>query len=447
LQRWKHIEDFNDPQTVQFIPGTRSYDVFNYAVSQINYILGDGGYSYVVGFGTPSPQRVYFLSAWAPTIDYPYRNSNVHPNCNDAFFGNLDANRMIAYGAMVGGPHFDDSYPDDRGDYITGEPTTDYPAMFTGALSKLIEYYNLPPFCGNLNLGWTHRNASFGGWYPRLLKNTTVYCSQEYSLPLTTGVGYGNCRDLYDFTYSVEGWQWITDVRGAQTGVSHTSDGKLKLTWLMGGAVTQAYWFVDVYDGTKGLDLSAFNGFKMNLNLAVSGATVFFAVLNGTGWTFLISPTTYKSAGPSLVDIYFGGMGPLSDVRSLYIYLNPDSYGSGTATVDDITFCTYTTTAAVTSGRIQTGTTRGITSSGGSPITTSQAAPQRGTTGHRVTTSRVGGTTGSTAAGVTTSSSSSSITTSSSGTLQGSGGDSAESSGSIVVFSIGLFISAFLFSF
>jgi hypothetical protein len=42
------ILDYSDPLTRAYIPGTRSYHLFNYAVGQIHYILGDGGRSYLV---------------------------------------------------------------------------------------------------------------------------------------------------------------------------------------------------------------------------------------------------------------------------------------------------------------------------------------------------------------------------------------------------------------
>ena len=44
-----------------------------YAISQINYMLGDCGRSWVVGFGTNSPLRPYHKSSYNAWINYPTR--------------------------------------------------------------------------------------------------------------------------------------------------------------------------------------------------------------------------------------------------------------------------------------------------------------------------------------------------------------------------------------
>ena len=100
-----------------------------FAVSQINYALGDGGRSYVVGFGNNPPTRPHHRSSSCP----------VDPNvaCGwDAYNANA-ANPSTLWGALVGGPGQNDDYVDDRGDYIKNEVACDYNAGFQSALAGL----------------------------------------------------------------------------------------------------------------------------------------------------------------------------------------------------------------------------------------------------------------------------------------------------------------------
>ena len=41
----------------------------------------------------------------------------------------------MLYGALIAGPSRDDSYTDDRGDFVSNEVATDYNAGFQGALA------------------------------------------------------------------------------------------------------------------------------------------------------------------------------------------------------------------------------------------------------------------------------------------------------------------------
>ncbi|MCM3174393.1 glycoside hydrolase family 9 protein [Paenibacillus sp. MER 99-2] len=96
----------------------------DFAVSQMNYILGDNPRqsSYVVGYGQNAPQHPHHRTAhgsWANSEGIPA------------------SHRHILYGAMVGGPDASDQYTDDIGDYVSNEVATDYNAGFTGALAKM----------------------------------------------------------------------------------------------------------------------------------------------------------------------------------------------------------------------------------------------------------------------------------------------------------------------
>jgi PKD repeat protein len=105
----------------------------DFAVSQINYMLGDnpGRRSYVVGFGTNPPINPHHRTAhggWANNLQ-----------------GNPTNNRHILYGALVGGPDRSDAYVDDRGNYITNEVATDYNAGFTGAVARMYKEFGGTP--------------------------------------------------------------------------------------------------------------------------------------------------------------------------------------------------------------------------------------------------------------------------------------------------------------
>lgn len=96
--------------------------LINFAIQQVNYVLGDCGRSWVVGFGENSPLRPYHKSSYNSYIDYPMRGQN-QSNVGDDFLNGLRLNPFILYGALEGGPAMDDSYYDDRTNYVYTEVT------------------------------------------------------------------------------------------------------------------------------------------------------------------------------------------------------------------------------------------------------------------------------------------------------------------------------------
>ncbi|KAL4444350.1 hypothetical protein ABPG75_012087 [Micractinium tetrahymenae] len=110
----------------------------DFAKSQIDYMLGAGGRSFVVGWGTNPPLQCHHAPASCPDRPAP---------CN---WGNFDApgpNPQVLYGALVAGPAGpgDDTYNDKRTDYVTNEVTIDYNAGFTAALAGLIQLLGAQP--------------------------------------------------------------------------------------------------------------------------------------------------------------------------------------------------------------------------------------------------------------------------------------------------------------
>lgn len=117
---------------------TKKARYHDFAVSQINYILGNNPRksSYMVGYGNNPPTQPAHRNAhgsWANDIDEPA------------------SNRHIPYGALVGGPDQQDQFINDRRDYVTNEVATDYNAAFTGALARMVLEFggqpleNFPP--------------------------------------------------------------------------------------------------------------------------------------------------------------------------------------------------------------------------------------------------------------------------------------------------------------
>ncbi|XP_069943511.1 uncharacterized protein [Cherax quadricarinatus] len=98
---------------------------------QINYILGDTGRSFVVGYGVNPPKRPHHRSSSCPSMP---------GSCHDGWAEKQEGpNPQTLYGALVGGPSEDDTYTDDRIDYIHNEVACDYNAAFVGALAALVE--------------------------------------------------------------------------------------------------------------------------------------------------------------------------------------------------------------------------------------------------------------------------------------------------------------------
>ncbi|KAK7481380.1 hypothetical protein BaRGS_00027336 [Batillaria attramentaria] len=106
-----------------------------WAVSQMNYALGDNGKgsrgprSYVVGFGTNPPQQPHHRSSSCPLAP---------ASCTWDDYNAAGANPHVLNGALVGGPDSSDSYTDSRQDYVMNEVAVDYNAGFQSVLAGLI---------------------------------------------------------------------------------------------------------------------------------------------------------------------------------------------------------------------------------------------------------------------------------------------------------------------
>lgn len=107
-------------------PDSKKDTYFDFAVSQVNYALGDTGYSYLIGFGENYPQNPHHRTAQGS-----YSNNMNEP---------AEA-RHTLYGALVGGPDSNDGYQDQVSNYTNNEVACDYNAGLVGALASLYKTY------------------------------------------------------------------------------------------------------------------------------------------------------------------------------------------------------------------------------------------------------------------------------------------------------------------
>lgn len=116
-------------------PTARALQI-DFARKQIDYALGSGIRSYVIGYGNNPPRSPHHASSSCPNLPAP---------CNWDNFRSLDPNPQTLFGALVGGPagvrknsaNPDDSYIDKRSNYVTNEVALDYNSGFTTALAGL----------------------------------------------------------------------------------------------------------------------------------------------------------------------------------------------------------------------------------------------------------------------------------------------------------------------
>lgn len=111
--------------TVAADDGINSEEYKKWAMTQMNYILGDNKQhmSFEIGFGNNYPKRPH------------------HRGSSCADWGCPDGdNPNVLNGALVGGPDQGDNYQDDRQDYTKNEVACDYNAGFQGAVAGLYHF-------------------------------------------------------------------------------------------------------------------------------------------------------------------------------------------------------------------------------------------------------------------------------------------------------------------
>eukprot|EP01133_Synstelium_polycarpum_P007343 gene7343-8552_t len=109
--------------------GTVGDKYSTFTKKQVSYILGDNPnkQSFIVGYGPNHPIN-------------PHHRSSHHSLTDN--IANPINNTYLLLGALVGGPGQDDSYKDDRTDYVKNEVALDYQAGFLGAISYMASIAN-----------------------------------------------------------------------------------------------------------------------------------------------------------------------------------------------------------------------------------------------------------------------------------------------------------------
>lgn len=102
----------------------------SFAKQQIDYALGDGGRSFVCGYGNNPPVQPHHRGSSCPD----------RPQVCDwqTGYNNPGANYQTLTGALVGGPNQNDEFEDRRDDYVRNEVATDYNAGFQSTLAILV---------------------------------------------------------------------------------------------------------------------------------------------------------------------------------------------------------------------------------------------------------------------------------------------------------------------
>ena len=116
-------------------PTTRAAQI-GFVQKQMDYILGSGYRSFVIGYGYNYPLRAHHAASSCPNMPAP---------CGQSQFTSPAPNPQILEGGLVAGPAGvrksatdpDDTYHDKRSDYVTNEVANDYNAGLTTALAGL----------------------------------------------------------------------------------------------------------------------------------------------------------------------------------------------------------------------------------------------------------------------------------------------------------------------
>lgn len=135
-------------------PMEKAYTYQCWALSQIRYMLGDGGRSYVVGYGINPPKRPHHRGASCPSKG----------KCSWENYSSKTYNPQVLTGALVGGPDVKDGYADDRSDWIQSEVALDYNAGFMSAVAGLQRIQRKSDGFGRCytGFGWLHSSPIRG---------------------------------------------------------------------------------------------------------------------------------------------------------------------------------------------------------------------------------------------------------------------------------------------
>ncbi|XP_077982404.1 endoglucanase F-like [Glandiceps talaboti] len=106
--------------------GLNTVQYRTFAKQQLHYMLGSTCRSYVIGFGVNPPTNPHHRSS-----------SCSDSSCSWSTYRSSTSNAHILTGALIGGPDSNDTFLDERTDYIHSEVACDYNAAFQSAIAGL----------------------------------------------------------------------------------------------------------------------------------------------------------------------------------------------------------------------------------------------------------------------------------------------------------------------
>lgn len=207
LTTWGSLRHSSNTALLAFIYSdkveTTKADIYHdFAVNQINYALGDNplNRSFMVGFGNDPANSVHHRGAHGPW--------------SNSLQDDPVASSHVLYGALAGGPSApDDTFEDDRGDYIANEVACDYNAAFTGALARMYSEFGGNPLANFPQPEEPNRaelrsfskfnsNNAFGSTVSIMFQNRTAWparttdnISMRYFFDISEAVAAGNTID------------------------------------------------------------------------------------------------------------------------------------------------------------------------------------------------------------------------------------------------------------
>lgn len=104
---------------------------------QIDYMLGDSGRSFVVGFGFNLFKRFYYRLSFCLLV---------FSKCGWSNFYDFKFNFCVLKGVLVGGFDVNDCYKDDRKDYVMNEVVIDYNVGFQFVVVGFVQFVKFQIF-------------------------------------------------------------------------------------------------------------------------------------------------------------------------------------------------------------------------------------------------------------------------------------------------------------
>jgi hypothetical protein len=137
----------------------------SYAKTQIGYILGDQGQSYLGGYGSKTFKNTFFLPTYNNILTFPLKTASTAAQMEDFFYGGKQ-DRFIPYGALVSGPVRVNKLPTDiavdtRADFTYTGTSLESGIGFMGAVARMVELYGGDAVSDcTLELGWNQAPSS-----------------------------------------------------------------------------------------------------------------------------------------------------------------------------------------------------------------------------------------------------------------------------------------------